>query len=352
MTIKGKRYNIKADQLKCTSAKQVRADLPDHAPQAARLQVRARPERLEAGVQLRRQALQPRPRVLRQSSGSAVGCAEGGSPAPVRRRWSQQRCSGLRARPRTASSSAPTCRSPSGCSAGPPRSCWSSRSRRSRCSGPSRGWSMSSLVGRCPAARRCSARAPVEIVCGAIGVVPAGLHRSAPASRGATAPQDNFAPTFVLVVFWVGLVFVSALFGDVFRAFNPWRAIGRATGWLVTRARGGRRCPASLPRAARPLARRARAARLHLDRARVRLRRGATQARAGRDRLLAADVRRDGALRRRVLGLAAAKASASTSTSSRACRCSRPATAWSGCDRCWAGCRGSSRCPERSPSSR
>ena len=36
---------------------------------------------------------------------------------------------------------------------------------------------------------------------------------------------DNLAPTFILIDFWVGLVFASVLFGDVFRAFSPWRAI-------------------------------------------------------------------------------------------------------------------------------
>ena len=57
---------------------------------------------------------------------------------------------------------------------------------------------------------------------------------------GSQGAQDNFAPTFVYVIFWVGLVFSSLLFGDVFRALSPWRAVARATGWLVTRARGGR----------------------------------------------------------------------------------------------------------------
>jgi hypothetical protein len=52
---------------------------------------------------------------------------------------------------------------------------------------------------------------------------------------GVQEPQDNFAPTFVYVVFWVGLVPVSIVFGDVFRAFNPWRAIGRAAGFVVRR---------------------------------------------------------------------------------------------------------------------
>jgi hypothetical protein len=37
----------------------------------------------------------------------------------------------------------------------------------------------------------------------------------------------NFATTFILITFWVGLVFASILFGDVFRAFSPWRALGR-----------------------------------------------------------------------------------------------------------------------------
>jgi hypothetical protein len=36
------------------------------------------------------------------------------------------------------------------------------------------------------------------------------------------------------------MVFASALFGNIFAALSPWRAIGRAAGWAVTRARGGR----------------------------------------------------------------------------------------------------------------
>ena len=44
---------------------------------------------------------------------------------------------------------------------------------------------------------------------------------------GSGTALDNWAPTFILITFWVGLVFVSILFGDVFRAFSPWRALGR-----------------------------------------------------------------------------------------------------------------------------
>jgi hypothetical protein len=55
---------------------------------------------------------------------------------------------------------------------------------------------------------------------------------------GVQTPQENFTPTFVYVLFWVGLVPVSIVFGDVFRAFNPWRAIGRAAGAVARRLTG------------------------------------------------------------------------------------------------------------------
>jgi hypothetical protein len=55
---------------------------------------------------------------------------------------------------------------------------------------------------------------------------------------GVQSPQANFAPTFVYVIFWVGLVPLSILFGDAFRAFNPWRAIARAAGWITSRVTG------------------------------------------------------------------------------------------------------------------
>ena len=55
---------------------------------------------------------------------------------------------------------------------------------------------------------------------------------------GVQTPQANFAPTFIYVIFWVGLVPLSILFGDVFRAFNPWRAIARAAGFVARRVSG------------------------------------------------------------------------------------------------------------------
>ncbi len=46
--------------------------------------------------------------------------------------------------------------------------------------------------------------------------------------QGTEDPTRNFSITFVFVTAWLGLVLLSVLFGDLFRAFNPWRAIARA----------------------------------------------------------------------------------------------------------------------------
>src|SRR3954452_21131664 len=72
----------------------------------------------------------------------------------------------------------------------------------------------------------------VEIACGTIGVALLVLTIYA-GYAGVQSGPTNCAPTFTLIVCWVGLVIVSLLFGDVFRAFTPWRAIGRATGALL-----------------------------------------------------------------------------------------------------------------------
>jgi hypothetical protein len=65
---------------------------------------------------------------------------------------------------------------------------------------------------------------------------------------GVQTAQDNFAPTFIYVVFWVGLVPLSIVFGDVFRAFNPWRAIGRAAEFVAERTTSWTQPPFRYPR--------------------------------------------------------------------------------------------------------
>jgi hypothetical protein len=64
---------------------------------------------------------------------------------------------------------------------------------------------------------------------------------------GTQTATANIVPTFIYVIFWVGLPFASLLFGDVFRAFNPWRTIARAVAWVAGRFRRGGEGPAPLP---------------------------------------------------------------------------------------------------------
>jgi len=87
----------------------------------------------------------------------------------------------------------------------------------------------------------------VEMVCGALGVCLLALVVWS-GIVGVQSETANFAPTFVLVIVWVGLVPASVALGDVFRAFNPWRAIGRATAFVAqTAARGPLPAPLRYP---------------------------------------------------------------------------------------------------------
>jgi hypothetical protein len=85
---------------------------------------------------------------------------------------------------------------------------------------------------------------PAQVLCGAIGVFLLGLTVYA-GLRGTEAPDRNFALTFVFVTVWLGFPFFSAFLGDLFRPFNPWRAVGRVAG-AGFRAVAGQR-PAHLP---------------------------------------------------------------------------------------------------------
>jgi hypothetical protein len=67
----------------------------------------------------------------------------------------------------------------------------------------------------------------LDPICGAIGVAVFAVVIYA-GFAGAQNVATNITPTFVFVTFWVGLAMASALLGDVFKAFNPWRAIARA----------------------------------------------------------------------------------------------------------------------------
>ena len=96
---------------------------------------------------------------------------------------------------------------------------------------PAARWLSSLLVNRL-----------TEVLAGALSVFLLGLVIWS-GLNGTEAPDRNFSVTFVFITFWLGMVVVSVLFGDVFRAFNPWRAIARAAGGLF-RLIAGQSAPA------------------------------------------------------------------------------------------------------------
>jgi hypothetical protein len=98
---------------------------------------------------------------------------------------------------------------------------------------PSAAWVSRLLLGK-----------PVQLLCGALGVFLLGVAVYA-GLKGTEAPDRSFTITFIFVTVWIGFPFFSALLGDVFRAFNPWRALGRLAG-AGFRALAGRG-PAHLP---------------------------------------------------------------------------------------------------------
>ena len=82
---------------------------------------------------------------------------------------------------------------------------------------------------------RVLASRPVEIACGALGVFLLALTVYA-GFEGTQSTTANWTPIFIYVIFWLAFVPLSLVFGDVFRAFNPWRAIGRGFAWTVRTA--------------------------------------------------------------------------------------------------------------------
>jgi hypothetical protein len=86
----------------------------------------------------------------------------------------------------------------------------------------------------------------LEVVCGIVGIAVFGLvvYAGLAGSQTATA---NLMPTVVYVLFWVGVPFLSAVVGDVFRLFNPWRALARGVGWVAKRVAGESALPDPLP---------------------------------------------------------------------------------------------------------
>jgi hypothetical protein len=74
----------------------------------------------------------------------------------------------------------------------------------------------------------------LEVFAGLVGIALFVLVVYAGFAGNQTA-QANLAPTVIFILFWVGLPFASAVFGDVFRPLNPWRAVARGVGWTAKR---------------------------------------------------------------------------------------------------------------------
>jgi hypothetical protein len=68
-----------------------------------------------------------------------------------------------------------------------------------------------------------------------LGAISAGLLllTLATALFGTTVELLNFAPTFVYVIFWLGIPLLSILFGNVWSVLSPWRAIADFAVWLL-----------------------------------------------------------------------------------------------------------------------
>jgi hypothetical protein len=74
----------------------------------------------------------------------------------------------------------------------------------------------------------------LEWLCGAIGIALFAIVAYA-GLAGEQNLTSNLAPTFIYVIFWVAIPIASAFLGDIFRAFNPWRALARLAGRLLAR---------------------------------------------------------------------------------------------------------------------
>jgi hypothetical protein len=88
------------------------------------------------------------------------------------------------------------------------------------------GRALPAIVGRIVFSRA------VRVVFGAISVGLLAL-TFATALFGTTIELLNFAPTFIYVIFWLGIPLLSVLFGNVWSVLSPWRAIADATVWVL-----------------------------------------------------------------------------------------------------------------------
>jgi hypothetical protein len=73
-----------------------------------------------------------------------------------------------------------------------------------------------------------------SVLHGIVGAISAGLLVLIflTALIGEPSSAQNLSPTFIYVIFWLGLVPVQVVFGNVWRVLNPWLAIANGVEWI------------------------------------------------------------------------------------------------------------------------
>jgi hypothetical protein len=86
-----------------------------------------------------------------------------------------------------------------------------------------------------PEGLESAVRSPaVRIAAGAVSFALFALVWAA-AAIGDSSPDENLAPRFVFVVFWLGVPALSVLLGNVWTVLSPWRAAADAVAWASER---------------------------------------------------------------------------------------------------------------------
>ncbi len=99
-------------------------------------------------------------------------------------------------------------------------------------------WPTPRLQGEVPERRLFRIPVAVDVVVGAAGIAALGITVYA-GIAGLQNALGNLEPTVIYVLFWVGLVVASVLFGDIWRVISPWRALARAASWVSSRLSSG-----------------------------------------------------------------------------------------------------------------
>ncbi len=64
---------------------------------------------------------------------------------------------------------------------------------------------------------------------------------------GSDNPLANLSPTFVWIIWWVGIGYIAALFGNLWMLINPWKALYEFAEWLLKRVGVGMPEPRPYP---------------------------------------------------------------------------------------------------------